>query len=70
MSALVENNISSAIYYPIPLHKQEAYTRRNIHSENLAASEICASEVLSLPMFPELEKEELQHISNVINHAF
>jgi dTDP-4-amino-4,6-dideoxygalactose transaminase len=25
--------------------------------------------VLSLPMFPELEKEEIQYISNVINHA-
>jgi dTDP-4-amino-4,6-dideoxygalactose transaminase len=69
MNALTENDISSAIYYPVPLHKQEAFTRWNIRDEHLVNSEICASEVLSLPMFPELEKEELQYISNVINHV-
>jgi dTDP-4-amino-4,6-dideoxygalactose transaminase len=69
MDALAENNISSAIYYPVPLHKQEVFTRRNIRDDHLINSEICASEVLSLPMFPELEKEEIQYISNVINHV-
>jgi dTDP-4-amino-4,6-dideoxygalactose transaminase len=69
MNALKNNNISSAIYYPVPLHKQEVFIYRNISSENLVNSELCAAEVLSLPMFPELEKEEVQYISNVINHA-
>ncbi|MEN6317404.1 MAG: DegT/DnrJ/EryC1/StrS family aminotransferase [Syntrophaceae bacterium] len=68
MNTLTENNISSAIYYPVPLHMQEAYTRRNIHGEHLANSEMFASEVLALPMFPELEKDEIQSICNVINH--
>jgi len=68
MNALTENNISSAIYYPVPLHMQEAYTRRNICDEHLTNSEMCASEVLALPMFPELEKEEIQFICNVINN--
>jgi len=69
MNALKNNNISSAIYYPVPLHQQEVFICRNISSEKLINSEICAAEVLSLPMFPELEKEEVQYISNVINHA-
>jgi len=69
MNTLQSNNISSAIYYPVPLHKQEVFVRQNISCNNLINSEICAGEVLSLPMFPELEKEEIQHISNVINHA-
>ena len=69
MKALQNDNVSSAIYYPVPLHRQEVFTRRNISAENLTNSEICAREVLSLPMFPELEKEEIEHVSNVINHA-
>ena len=69
MKALQNENVSSAIYYPVPLHRQEVFTCRNIRTENLTNSEICAAEVLSLPMFPELEKEEIEHVSNVINHA-
>jgi len=69
MNTLKSNNISSAIYYPVPLHKQEVFIRQNISGNNLTNSEICAGEVLSLPMFPELEKEEIEYISNVINHA-
>jgi len=69
MKTLQNENVSSAIYYPVPLHRQEVFTRQNIRTENLTNSEICAREVLSLPMFPELEKEEIEHVSNVINHA-
>jgi dTDP-4-amino-4,6-dideoxygalactose transaminase len=69
MDTLKSNNISSAIYYPVPLHKQEVFVLQNVSGNNLINSETCAGEVLSLPMFPELEKEEIQYISNVINHA-
>ncbi|MGZ3577444.1 MAG: DegT/DnrJ/EryC1/StrS family aminotransferase [Syntrophales bacterium] len=69
MKALHDENISSAIYYPVPLHRQEVFVRQNIHTGNLTTSEICAAQVLSLPMFPELEKEEIEHVSKVINHA-
>jgi len=71
MRALANNHISSAIYYPVPLHRQEAFARRETTDEGpvLVNSEQCAAEVLSLPMFPELKKEEILHISDVINHA-
>ena len=69
MNALKSNNISSAIYHPVPLHKQEVFVLQNISGDNLINSEIFAGEVIFLPMFLELEKEEIQYISNVINHA-
>ncbi|MGA3207342.1 MAG: DegT/DnrJ/EryC1/StrS family aminotransferase [Syntrophales bacterium] len=69
MKTLQNENVSSAIYYPVPLHRQEVFTRQHIRTENLTNSETCAAEVLSLPMFPELEKDEIEHVSNVINHA-
>ena len=69
MRSLAENGISSAIYYPLPLHRQEAFARGKTAEERLMNSEQCAAEVLSLPMFPELRKEEILHICDVINHA-
>ena len=69
IKALQNENVSSAVYYPVPLHRQEVFASLNIRTEGLTNSEICAGEVLSLPMFPELEKGEIEHISNVINHA-
>ncbi len=70
IEALTKNNISSAIYYPIPLHKQELFLSLYRDDDKLTNSETCAREVLSLPMFPELEKEEIQHIADVINHVY
>ena len=69
IKALTENNIASAIYYPIPLHRQEVFLQKNAPAEYLPNSEICTAEVLSLPMFPELDDEEIRMISQVINHA-
>jgi dTDP-4-amino-4,6-dideoxygalactose transaminase len=69
MDCLLRENISSAIYYPLPLHKQEAFADQKTISGELPVSDECASEVLSLPMFPELREEEIQHVSDVINNA-
>jgi dTDP-4-amino-4,6-dideoxygalactose transaminase len=38
-------------------------------SRKLPRSENCAQEVLSLPMFPELNQEEIGRIADVINNA-
>jgi len=70
IESLNKNQISSAIYYPIPLHKQELFVSMYGDYDTLKDCEACAKEVVSLPMFPELTKEEIQHISNVINYAF
>ncbi len=65
--SLTDSDIASAIYYPVPLHKQEVFS--NLGIDILAISEQCASQVLSLPMFPELTEQELLRICDVINNA-
>ncbi|MEA3471228.1 MAG: DegT/DnrJ/EryC1/StrS family aminotransferase, partial [Thermodesulfobacteriota bacterium] len=67
--ALKEKGISSAIYYPVPLHRQEVFASLNCDASDLGESEASASEVLSLPMFPELLEEEIHRISDVINNV-
>ena len=68
-TALQEKGIASAVYYPVPLHQQEVFLNLYNLSVKLPQSEVCASEVLSLPMFPELNQEEIGLIADVINNA-
>jgi dTDP-4-amino-4,6-dideoxygalactose transaminase len=67
--ALQKKNIASAVYYPVPLHQQEVFLKLYDTSEKMPHSEKCAREVLSLPMFPELNQEEIGLIADVINNA-
>ena len=67
-NALNSEGIASAVYYPVPLHKQEVFTGLNA-SADLRTAEICAAEVLSLPIFPELQEDEIRLIASVINRA-
>lgn len=68
-AALNAQGIASAVYYPVPLHRQEVFVRLYSDSPNMPVSEMCAGEVLSLPMFPELTDDEIQQIADVINHV-
>lgn len=69
MAALAKDGISSAIHYPVPLHRQKVFAGPGLRDGDLRNSETCAEEVLSLPMFPELTEEEIRRISDVIHHA-
>ncbi len=69
LTALTKNEISSAVYYPVPLHLQEVFSGLGLKSGDMPNSETCAGDVFSLPMFPELTEEEIRRISDVINHA-
>ncbi|MFH1080922.1 MAG: DegT/DnrJ/EryC1/StrS family aminotransferase [Pseudomonadota bacterium] len=69
MAALQENGIAAAVYYPVPLHRQEAFAGGSSAGEHFACAETCAGEVLSLPMFPELSQDEIRIICDVVNHV-
>jgi len=59
---LSDNGISSIIYYPMPLHKQQAY----FQNVSLPISEKICDRVLSLPICPELSIENQEYIINTI----
>jgi dTDP-4-amino-4,6-dideoxygalactose transaminase len=68
-NALQKKDIASAVYYPVPLHQQEVFLKLHNASVKMPMSENCAQEVLSLPMFPELNQEEIGLIADVINNV-
>ncbi|MFZ1979505.1 MAG: DegT/DnrJ/EryC1/StrS family aminotransferase [Bacteroidota bacterium] len=63
---LSEKKIPYGIYYPIPLHLQEAYHSVSICHGPLPATDQAVKEVLSLPMHTELDEEQLQYIAENI----
>jgi len=62
------NNIETLIHYPIPPHLQEAYRSLGFKSGDLPITEEIAKTCLSLPIFPGLKKEEVNHILETINN--
>ena len=64
---LYEKGINSIIYYPIPIHAQIAYKNNNFSREKLINTEKVCTEVLSLPMYPEISYEEQVYVSENLN---
>lgn len=59
--ALTQAGIASAIYYPIPLHRQEVY-QADYRDLSLPRTEAAAREVLSLPMHPYLTPQQVDRV--------
>jgi UDP-2-acetamido-2-deoxy-ribo-hexuluronate aminotransferase len=59
---LEAKNIPSMVYYPEPLHTQEAYRSLGYKTGDFPVTTALCKEVLSLPMHPEMEKEQLDYI--------
>ena len=62
-------NIPSMIYYPVPLHVQKAYRYLGYKESEFPVTTTLSGEVLSLPVHPDFEKEQLDYIvSNVLKY--
>ena len=67
---LQEKEIPSMIYYPGPLHLQKAYSDLGYKEGDLPVAEDLCTKVLSLPMHTELDKDQLEYISDQLQVFF
>ncbi len=63
---LADNQIYAGIHYPIPIHLQEAYSEYAGEKGRYPVTEKYADEILSLPMFPELTREEIENVCECV----
>ena len=69
MAALRERGIGTLIHYPIPLHLQPAFASLGPKPGDLPAAEQAASQVLSLPLYPELTDAQAHEVVDAVREV-
>jgi dTDP-4-amino-4,6-dideoxygalactose transaminase len=66
LSHLHDHSIGAAIHYAVPVHMQPAYKSLPL-TQPLPVTTKAAGEIISLPIYPELEKDDLQTVLRAIS---
>ena len=67
--ALTEQHIASGIYYPIPLHRQDAITQCMPAVTACPNAEALSERCLSLPIFPEMSDEQIDRVCDTVKQV-
>ncbi len=67
---LASNGVSTGIYYPAPLHLEEAYQYLGYNPGDLPETELACTEVLSLPIFQGLTEEQVIYVAKTIQSFY
>jgi UDP-2-acetamido-2-deoxy-ribo-hexuluronate aminotransferase len=67
---LESEKVPSMIYYPIPLNMQEAYSYLGYKKGGFPVTEKLCNEVISLPMHPDLDQDQLEYITKSVLNFF
>ena len=67
---LEQKNIQTMIYYSLPLHFQSVFSNLNYRKGDFPKVELAAREVLSLPIYPELKKEQQEYLVRAIKRFY
>ncbi|MGA1195485.1 MAG: DegT/DnrJ/EryC1/StrS family aminotransferase [Candidatus Latescibacterota bacterium] len=69
-TVLHKEDIATQVHYPIPLHQQPAFKKMAHKEGDFPVAEKTAKEILSLPLYPELTREQIQHIAERVLSVF
>jgi dTDP-4-amino-4,6-dideoxygalactose transaminase len=67
--ALAKNGIATGMHYPLPLHLQPALSSLGYREGDFPAAETWSRTLLSLPLFPELERSEIERVVEVVSRV-
>jgi dTDP-4-amino-4,6-dideoxygalactose transaminase len=66
---LGEAGVATGIHYPLPLHLQPALAHLGYRQGDLPCCEAMAARSLSLPMFPELTRDQVRRVAAIVRAA-
>ena len=69
LAHLKSKGIDAGIHYPLPVHRQTAYLKQDYGEISLPVTEQVADEVISLPMYPELTREQIEYVARAVREA-
>jgi len=68
---LLKNGVSTGVHYPLPVHKQPAYSKyRNFVENNLTFTDEWSRTVLSIPIHPNLDPHDQEFIINIVTRFY
>ncbi|HAH04850.1 MAG: Pleiotropic regulatory protein [Parcubacteria group bacterium GW2011_GWA2_43_17] len=67
---LADHHIGTGIHYPVPLHLQQCYQALGYKTGDLPFAEEAAGQILSLPIFPGISREEVDYVCQTVNNFF
>jgi dTDP-4-amino-4,6-dideoxygalactose transaminase len=67
--ALNDAGVQTGAHYPVPIHLQKAYAGMGKREGTFPHAERAARSVLSLPMFPEMTREQVEHVAAALRTA-
>lgn len=65
---LLENDIKTQVHYPMPPHLAECYRYLGYAKDSFPIAEKKAIEIVSLPIYNGMRKEEIEYVINIINN--
>lgn len=68
-SVLQQHGVATAVHYPTPVPFQPAYSHLGYRPGDFPVAEAVARTCVSLPMYPELREEQIQHVAHAIEVA-
>ena len=67
--ALKASGVGSAVYYPIPVHRQKPYLALGYGRESMPVTGLLSAQVLSIPVHPSLTDDEVTAVIDAVNAA-
>jgi dTDP-4-amino-4,6-dideoxygalactose transaminase len=63
---LSRRGVQTAVHYPVPVHLQKAYSHLGYKSGSLPCTEMACAEVISMPLFPEMSREQVEYAAETL----
>ena len=63
-----KHKVEFGMHYPVPIHRQKAYSTHKQYNKKFKLADSYADQLISLPIFPKMEKSEVKRVVSTIKN--